>query len=243
MRCREILQTDSISERLPLPHPKLLPKVRAMAPEFSQAKAEAAAAPAAIAADFAAVTLSLFAWRAYEPAVKCDLSSCAFDSPEGLVFFDPIGLAEPALARLLHGRTAHAVILTNGNHARAAGTLRERFGVKIFAPRDADGLELVPDETLADGQIAPGGFTVVALPGAGPGEIALVGNGTACIGDALIRLPPEGLRILPAKYCTDAAQLRQSLRKLLSCEFQAVTFAHGAPLVTAARRQIEHLLA
>jgi len=214
-----------------------------MAPEFSQTHPEFAAAPAATAADFKAITTSLFSWHAYEPAVKCELSSCAFDGPDGLIFFDPIGLAEPALARLLHGRKARAVILTNGNHARAAGALRKRFGVKIFAPRDADGLELVPDETLEEGRIAPGGFTVIALPGAGPGEIALVGNGVACIGDALIHLQPEGPLILPDKYCTDPAQLRQSLRKLLSCEFQAVTFAHGAPLVTAARKQIEQLLA
>jgi hypothetical protein len=213
--------------------------MNAMAREFPRTEPECAAS----AADFRAVTPSLFAWQAFDPAVKCDLSSCAFDSMDGLIFVDPIGLPEPALARLLLGRKSGAIILTNGNHERAAEKFRARLGVKIFASPDAVSLGITPDETLAEGQTAPGGFKVIALPGAGPGEIALVGNGLACIGDALIHLPPDGLRILPDRYCADPGQLRRSLRKLLSCEFQVVTFAHGAPLVAAARSQLEKLLA
>ena len=197
----------------------------------------------AIATDFQTITPAIFAWQAFEPAVKCDLSSCAIDGPEGLIFIDPIELAEPALGRLLHGREPRAIILTNGNHARAAGKLRALLGVKVFASAEADGLDLVPDATLAEGQIAPGEMKMIALPGAGPGEIALAGNGVVCVGDALIHLPPEGLRLLPAKYCADPEQMRHSLRKLLSCDFQVMTFAHGAPLVAAARRQLEQLLA
>lgn len=196
-----------------------------------------------VATDFHAVTPSLFAWHAFEPAVKCDLSSCALDTADGLIFIDPIALSEAALDRLLRGRKPRAILLTNGNHTRAAGALRERLGVKIFASRDAAGLEITPDETLIEGQIAPGEMEVIALPGAGPGEIALVGNGVACVGDALIHLPPEGLRLLPDKYCASPEQLRHSLRKLLSCDFQVMTFAHGAPLVGEARKKLEQLLA
>ena len=195
------------------------------------------------ATDFQTVTPSLFTWQAFDPSVKCDLSSCAFDSDDGLIFVDPIELSEPALVRLLDARKPGGIILTNGNHARAAENFRARLGVKAWAPRDAGGLEIVPDETLAEGQSAPGGLRVIAMPGAGPGEIALFGRGVLCIGDALIHLPPQGLRLLPAKYCAEPGQMVHSLRKLLSCDFQVVTFAHGAPLVTAARRQIEQLLA
>lgn len=196
-----------------------------------------------VATDFQTATPSLFAWQAFEPAVKCELSSCALDTADGLIFIDPIGLSEAALGRLLHGRKPRAIILTNGNHTRAAALLRERLGVKVLASADASGLEIVPDETLAEGQIAPGEMEVITLPGAGPGEIALVGRGVACVGDALIHLPPEGLRLLPDKYCADAGEMRRSLKKLLSCEFQVVTFAHGAPLVGTACRQLEKLLA
>ena len=196
-----------------------------------------------VATDFQAVTPSVFAWHAYEPAVKCEISSCALETADGLIFVDPIELAEPALARLLHGRKPHAVVLTNGNHTRAAEKFRAWLGVKIFASRDADGLDITPVETLSDGQIAFGDLRVVALPGAGPGEIALVGRGVACIGDALIHLPPEGFRMLPEKYCADPGLLRRSLRKLLSCDFQVMTFAHGAPLTDSARTKLEQLSA
>lgn len=197
----------------------------------------------AISEDFQSPAPSLFTWHAYEPEVKCDLSSCAIATDAGLIFVDPIELAEPAFARLLLGRKPAAILLTNGNHTRAAEKFRARLRVKVFAARDAAGLDLIPDATLADGQDAPGGMKVIALPGAGPGEIALVGHGIACIGDALIHLPPEGLRLLPDKYCADAAQNRDSLRKLLSCDFQVMTFAHGAPLVESARARLQKLLA
>jgi len=195
-----------------------------------------------IAQDILTVTDSLFTWRAYEPAVKCDVSSCALDTGEGLLFIDPIELAEPALVRLLNGRNAAAIVLTNGNHARAAGVFRARLGAPVFAAGNADGLEIIPDLTLADGLIFAGGMRVVALPGAASGEIALIGNEVACIGDALINLPPEGLRVLPARYCSDPVELRSSLRKLLSYEFRVMTFAHGAPLVGAGHRRLAQLL-
>ena len=197
----------------------------------------------AIAGDIVAVTASLFTWQAYEPAVKCELSSCAMVTNEGLLLVDPIELAEPAFASLVNGRRPAAIVLTNGNHTRAAAIFRTRLGVPIFAAGNADGLEIVPDATAADGELLPGGMRVVTLPGAAPGEIALIGNGAACIGDALINLPPEGFRILPAKYCSDPAALGNSLRKLLSYEFQVMTFAHGTPLIGEGPRRLEQLLA
>jgi glyoxylase-like metal-dependent hydrolase (beta-lactamase superfamily II) len=197
----------------------------------------------AVARDFLRVTAGICSWQAYEPEVKCDLSSCALATCDGLILVDPIGLAEDAFARMSSGVPPCAIVLTNGNHARAAASYRERFGTKVFASADAAGLELTPDATLADGDFGPGGLRVVAMPGAGPGEIALLGNGVAVIGDALINLAPEGFRRLPAKYCTDPGRLEDSLRKLLSYEFDVMTFAHGAPLVGEARRSLELLLA
>lgn len=193
--------------------------------------------------DFQSPAPSLFTWQAYEPSVKCDLSSCAIETGSGLVFVDPIDLAEPALARLLRGRTPAAILLTNGNHTRAAEKFRHILKVGVFASPDATGLDLMPDAGLGDGHYAPGGLRAFAIPGAGPGEMAFVGHGIACIGDALIHLPPEGLRLLPDQYCEDAAQNRASLRKLLSCQFEVMTFAHGAPLVGSAHASFAAILA
>jgi glyoxylase-like metal-dependent hydrolase (beta-lactamase superfamily II) len=175
--------------------------------------------------------------------VKCDLSSTALKTPDGLVLVDPIALAASALDALAGEATPAAVILTNGNHARNASAFRKEFGVPILAGAAAvAALEIQVDCLLADGELAPGGLRIIEIPGAAPGEIALVGCGVVCIGDALIHLPPHGLRLLPEKYCGDAAALPDSLRKLLSCEFDVMTFAHGAPLVGRARQSLEMLL-
>ena len=199
---------------------------------------------AAVADSWQSVTPAVSCWQAYDPGVKCDLSSCAVRTVAGLLLIDPIPLAEPALSDLLASATPAAIILTNGNHARAAEAYRDRLGIPILASADAaTELDLTPDSLLEDGGTTPGGLRVVRLPGAGPGEIGLLGDGVLCIGDAIINLPPEGLRLLPAKYCADAALLPISLRKLLSAAFEVVTFAHGAPLVTQARQRLEALLA
>jgi glyoxylase-like metal-dependent hydrolase (beta-lactamase superfamily II) len=179
-------------------------------------------------------------WQAYEPAVKCDLTSHAIATHEGLVLVDPIALADPSR---LPGPPA-AILLTNANHARAAAWWRERTSAPIFAPAAALGeLDLVPDHGLTDGDLAPGGLRTIALPGGAPGETAYLGHGLCVVGDALIHLDSHGFALLPAKYCTDAALLSQSLRKLLSCEFDILTFAHGTPLRPHARERLATLLA
>jgi hypothetical protein len=199
----------------------------------------------ATAAEFQQVGADLYFWQAYEPAVKCDLSSCALEVGGRLIFVDPILLAKAALADLAAVASPALIVLTNGNHARAAAEYRERFQVPIAAPADAvPELGLTPDQLLADDEHLLDALTVIALPGAGPGEIALqTASGIVCIGDALINLEPDGLALLPDKYCIDAKLLRTSLRKRLPREARVLTFAHGVPLVTAVRTRLDHLFA
>lgn len=186
------------------------------------------------------ITPTLTAWSAYEPAVKCDLSSHAVRTPEGLILIDPIALTAPESL----SKPPTAILLTNANHARAALGWRERTGARIFAPATAvPELDLTPDATLADGDLTPGGFRTISLPGGAPGETAYVGHGLCCVGDALIHLPALGFTVLPEKYCINAPLLRDSLKKLLSCDFRIMTFAHGNPLVENARDRLASLLA
>ena len=86
-------------------------------------------------------------------------------------------------------------------------------------------------------------FTIITLPGAAPGEIALHAGNVLHVGDALIHLPPYGFAPLPEKYCADAQELRASLGKLLRFPFEVLTFAHGLPLVSQARQRLATLLA
>jgi hypothetical protein len=186
-----------------------------------------------------------FVWQAYEPAVKCDLTSAAVLVGGELILIDPIALTPDALNELLgHGRP-HLIVCTSGNHARAAAKYREQFGAKIAAHVESSAeLELSVDVPLESGSRLLDACDICALPGGATGEIALVSPGQfVCIGDALIHLPQTGFAVLPDKYCTDAKLLRHSLRNLLRYQFSTLTFAHGLPLVAQARSRLEALIA
>ena len=194
--------------------------------------------------EFQQVTDGLYFWQAYDPAVKVDLSSCARRTARGLVFIDPIPLARAALAELCEVAAPAAIILTNGNHARAAAEYRKRFSIPILAHAAAGAeLGISVDQEIADGETVLDEITVTALPGAAPGEIALHTGGALHVGDALIHLAPHGFALLPEKYCADAKEMRASLGKLLRFPFEVLTFAHGLPLVFHARQRPVQLLA
>lgn len=194
--------------------------------------------------EFQTVRADLLFWQAYGPAVKCDLSSSARICDGQLIFIDPIPLAAEALEEMAGLGTPAAIILTSGNHARAAETFRKRFSIPIHAHAGAVAeLGLAVDGLLEEGKGAPGGLEVLEIPGAATGEIALIAGGVAHVGDAVINLEPMGFSLLPEKYCRDADLMRESLGKLLRFDFELLTFAHGLPLVSHARRRFEQLLA
>jgi glyoxylase-like metal-dependent hydrolase (beta-lactamase superfamily II) len=198
----------------------------------------------ACAEEFQTIREGLFFWQAYEDEVKVDLSCCARRTERGLVFIDPIPLAQEAIDELIAACPPAAIVLTNGNHERWSRVLRDRLQVPIYAHRlAASELGDCVDQALEDGESVLEEITVIALPGAGSGEIALHGGDILHVGDALIHLPPHGLSILPEKYCSDPKELRRSLGKLLRFRFEALTFAHGLPVETQARQRLSHLIA
>jgi hypothetical protein len=215
----------------------------------------------AFAQEFQQINPRVAFWQAYEPAVKCDLSCCALKCQEGWVWVDPIGLA--AMDALLAEAPPVAIVLTNGNHARASAALRERLGVPVIAHTDARA-ELAADVTV-DRWVA--GEDVLLFPelrafrihGAGPGEMALlltpglaqVNEGAAgtcpgnilVLGDAVVNVEPVGFAFLPDKYCEDPLALRESVGKLLRFDFELLTFAHGVPLVAGPKDKLRLLFA
>lgn len=195
--------------------------------------------------EFQLVTPRLAFWQAYEPAVKCDLSCCATVTPGGLVFIDPIPLAAEALAVVAQLAQPAAIVCTNGNHARAAAEYRDRFSIPVCAhPAAVAELGLAVDREVREGATVGGSLTVIELPGAAVGEIALhSAAGAMHVGDALIHVEPPGFALLPAKYCVDARELRRSLGKLLPFDFELLSFAHGLPLAAQARSRLASLLA
>lgn len=189
------------------------------------------------------VTPDLAVWQAYEPTVKCDLTSTALGLDGRLVLIDPIALSDAGMAELEDIGQPALVVCTSGNHARAANSFRQKYRIPVAAHTGAD-LEIAVDLPLSDGVRLLDVIEVCELPGAASGEIALLHpRGIVSVGDALIDLPPEGLRLLPDKYCADPKVLRESLQKLLRWEFHVLTFAHGWPIMTSARVRLATLLA
>ena len=86
---------------------------------------------------------------------------------------------------------------------------------------------------------------VIAIEGAVAGEIALydpLKGGTLIVGDALINFDPQGLAVLPGKYCRNERQLRQSLWERLTRPVERILFAHGIPILSEATARLRLLL-
>jgi hypothetical protein len=176
--------------------------------------------------------------------VKTDLTCCACRTAQGLVFIDPIPLQKDAEAELLAMAPPRAILLTSGNHARAAADYRRRFSIPIHAHAEAVAeFDFAVDHTIADGETVLDEFTVIRLPGAAAGEIALHRGDALHLGDALVHLAPLGFALLPDKYCDDPREMRGALGKLLRFPFELLTFAHGLPIVAHARQRLAQLLA
>jgi len=188
--------------------------------------------------EYATVRPGLYHWQGYEPEVKCDCSSTAIVTPAGLIFIDPIPLADAPLKDLVAESFSApaAVVLSSGNHQRESLALAKRFGIPVFAPENA-GDDIIVDQRFRSGDPVAG-MESIALPGFGPGETAFLFEGALIFGDALINLEPEGLRLLPEKYREDKKQSLRSLEVLQELKPRAILFAHGQPIVQGATTRL-----
>lgn len=199
------------------------------------------------AADTQPLTPALTIWQAYDPAVKAELYSTSIRVDNRLFLVDPIPLAPDALDQLTALASISSVIVTNMNHARAAGSFAAKSGAAILASAvTANALFDVEILPVAAGDQVGGRIEVIAIEGAAEGEIALHfkdDGGAIVVGDGLIHFEPNGFALLPAKYCSDQKLMRRSLRQLLDFSFERLLFAHGTPIVSSARSKLEALLA
>ena len=194
----------------------------------------------AIANEIVETAPGVWIWHALDESIRTELFSTAVLAEDGVVVIDPIDASQAVLTRLGKLGAVAAVVLTNGNHSRAAARFRERFSAPVLAHSESVGeLTLPVDGILRVDRPLAGSLEVIELPGAGMGEVALrSGSGWLHFGDAVINLEDTGLALLPPKYCVDSEQLRQSLQNLKGLQFQSATFAHGMPLLDDARARI-----
>ena len=146
----------------------------------------------------------------------------------------------------MSARTIAGIFVTNVNHCRAAADFAEKFAAPIFAhSATCAACKLSSGREVNDGQTFIPNACAIEIQGAAAGEMAIYheqDGGALIVGDALINFEPYGFTFLPPKYCSDAKEMRRSLRRLLDYNFERMLFAHGTPLMHSARRKLEELL-
>jgi glyoxylase-like metal-dependent hydrolase (beta-lactamase superfamily II) len=132
----------------------------------------------------------------------------------GNLCIDPVDPAPEDLTELTRRGVAR-ILLTNRNHLRAANRVRSRTGART-AIHAADAA----------------------------GEVALYWpkRRILFVGDALIGNPPGQLGLLREQVMDDPAELRQSVRRLLDLDFDAVMVGDGAPILQGARAALACLI-
>jgi hypothetical protein len=98
---------------------------------------------------------------------------------------------------------------------------------------------------VLDGEKLPGGLQVLALPGAGEGEVAITSaldGGLVILGDILVNPQETGLAFLPDQYCADGKLARKSAHRLLELTFKTLVVSHGEPLTVNAKRLVTDLV-
>jgi glyoxylase-like metal-dependent hydrolase (beta-lactamase superfamily II) len=165
---------------------------------------------------------------------------------EGNLCIDPVQPSDETLAEIAAMGVAK-ILLTNRNHSRAANAVRARTGARtLIHPEDAaharsQGAE-IDGELRAGEKIGP--FTLVAVPGKSPGEIALhwPERKLLIVGDAVIGNPPGRCGLLREKVMDDPPLLRRSVRGLLALDFDTLLAGDGVSILHDARARLRELV-
>ncbi len=189
----------------------------------------------------------ILGWSCLSEPHGYDFNGTLLLNADGNLCVDPVDPSEEVLDRLAKEGVAQ-ILLTNRNHTRAANHVRERTGARVaIHPADAayardQGTEI--DATLEVGERA-GPFTVVAVPGKSPGEIALhdPARRVLLVGDAVIGNPPGQLSLLRERVMDDPERLRASVRSLLELDFDAVIVGDGVPILEGGHERLRELVA
>src|SRR5437870_5466442 len=186
-------------------------------------------------------------WPWFSERFGYDFNGYLVRQPGGDIVIDPVEMPDPVLEAIA-GEGAAVIAITNRNHFRAAARVRERTGARVLAhPLDAafvqgkgvpvDG-DLIPTERL-------GPFTIIALPGKSPGEVALhwPARRLLVVGDACVGKAPGVLGLLPAAVMDRPDTLKESLRRLAgSVDVDTLLTCDGHPILAGAGEALRALV-
>ena len=164
----------------------------------------------------------------------------------GNLCIDPVEPTENNLAELA-GYGVARILLTNRNHSRAANKVRAHTGARTaIHPADSsharsEGAQL-DDELQIGEKIGP--LTVIGADGKSPGEVVLhwPERKILIVGDVVVGDPPGRCKLLPEKVVDDLPRLRESVRSLLSLDFDILLPGDGEPILQSAKERLGELV-
>jgi len=183
----------------------------------------------------------LLHWTLHDDRIDFRSDAHAVRGTRGFVLIDPLPLTERTLTQLA---PVEAICLTGSCHQRSAWRYRSHFGVKVYAPRGARGLEEKPDVAYAAGAHLPGGLVAVHAPGPTRVHFAFhrpARRGTMFCADILTR-EGRGVRFIDPAYQDAPQETRATAAALLRLRFGILCFDHGAPLGRGAKQAIRAAL-
>jgi hypothetical protein len=181
----------------------------------------------------------VYHWKAVHPRIKVEVSSYYVADSGTLI--DP--MVPPEGLQWFRGRSSpERIVLTNRHHYRQSDEIRAAFGCRVLCHQaglhEFDGGPEVEGFQFGD-RLAPQ-ITAHEVGVICPEESALhieLGDGMLSFADGLIRHEQLGFvsdRLLGDDPESIKSGLRASLRRLLDHAFDALLFAHGAPLMSGA---------
>ena len=167
--------------------------------------------------------------------------------PQGDICIDPVEASSADFEEIFRAHPTR-VLLTNRNHVRAANRVREHSGARVaIHPADAPHARsqgaVIDDDLRVGERVGP--LVVVGVPGKSPGEVALHWPERKILiaGDAVIGNPPGRCGLLREQVMDDPAGLRESVRNLLSLDFETLLVGDGVSILSGASERLRDLVA
>ncbi len=191
---------------------------------------------------------SIWEWSWFSEEKQINFNGHFLTVGEHRIIVDPPPMSANDIRLARQGGPVDYIIVTNRDHTREAGELKNEFHCTVMAPElDAKEMSITIDKTFKDGELLPGGIWIVQLTHQkSPGESALfleTGKGILIVGDAVLGYPAGSLSLLPPEKYADIGQAREGLRRLLKYNFDSLIVGDGASIVTAAKPILERTLA
>lgn len=189
----------------------------------------------------------IWQWAWFSDEKQIHFNGLLLTIGEHKILIDPPPMTVEDKMQCRRGEPVDYILVTNRDHARESGTLKQEFDCKLFVPEaDAGEMDVSADKTYKDGELLPGGIWAIHLQDQkSPGESALFvqqGKGIMIVGDALIGREPGTVTMLPSEKYADSMKAKVALQRLTKYNFDTLLVGDGTNIMTGAKPLVEEHL-